>query len=62
MCACVWAYVSGSSVFEAFAQHLCRVDVGRAMGEWVCVYGWVLDLGSTGVCVWVRVSARYVYV
>ena len=51
VCACVWAYVSGSSVFAAFAQRLCRMDLGRAMGEWVCVHGWVLDLGSTGVCV-----------
>ena len=52
VCACVWAYVSGSSIFAAFAQHLCRVDVGLAiMSEWVCVHGRVLDLGSTGgVC------------
>ena len=51
MGACVWAYVSGSSVFAAFAQHLCRVDVGLATGEWVCVHSWVLGLGSTGgVC------------
>ena len=31
VCEWVWAYMSRSSVFAAFAQHLCRVDVGLAM-------------------------------